>query len=64
MKLSFVLLMILIQDLVIFLHLHQFQNLVLEKLYILNQQQPSKKKDKNKNFNNYKIQFKTKLHNM
>lgn len=34
MKLSFVLLMILIRDLMTFLRLHQFQNLVLEKLYI------------------------------
>lgn len=39
---SFVLLVILTQDLMIFLHLHQFQNLVLEKLYILGWQLPIK----------------------
>lgn len=42
MKLSFVLLMILNQDLMTFLRLHQFQNLVLEKQYNLNWQSPRK----------------------
>lgn len=41
-KLSFVLLTIPIQGLMTFLHLRQFQNLVLETRYILNWQSPIK----------------------